>query len=162
MSEDFAQKLLLEQALIGRVITQATSIEHMIDAYIADFYTRCPAAEYQAPYLAFIYDIMNDRGVSLNTKISIIFKIYVRLYGPENKPSRSLFDKWVDVRNIFAHGNYIADKGILYGGEFYDVSELADKHAKLQLKINIELEKFAELCGPYFNHFPTKEWERKK
>ena len=144
MGIDFTQKLLLEQALIGRVITQATSIEHMIDAYIADFYTRCPVADYQAPYLAFIYEIMNDRGVSLNTKISILIKIYVRLYGLENKPSRSLFERWVDVRNIFAHDNYIINKGVLYSGKFYDVAELADKHANLQLKKNIELEKFDE------------------
>lgn len=163
MSQDnFAQKMLIDQALIGRVMTQSTMVENMINAYVADFYTRCPNADYHASYLAFIYDMMNDRGVSLNTKVSILLKIYVRLYGTENKPSRSMFDKWVDVRNIFAHGNYIADQGVLYGGEFYDVQELADKHAKLQVKVNAELEKFAELRGPYFNHFPTKKWEDKK
>lgn len=157
MSNDLVQKLIMEQCLIGRVITQATSIERIIDAYITDFYTRCPGTDYQTQYLAFIYDIMNDRSISLNAKVSILIKIYVRLYGSENKPSRTIFDNWIKVRNIFAHGSYIADSGILYSGEFYNVSELADRHAKLQQKINIELEKFAELRGPYFNYFPTKK-----
>lgn len=156
-TNSFTAKLITEQALIGRVITQATSIEHMINAYIADFYTRCPNGDYQAPYLAFIYDIMNDRGVSLETKISILLKIYERRFGKANKPSRSLFEKWLQIRNKFAHGTYIADKGILYGGEYFDVTKLADEHAGLQIRINAELEKFAELRGPYFSHFPTKE-----
>lgn len=162
MSDDFTQKLIVEQALIGRVITQATSIEHMINAYTAEFYTRCPAADYQATYLAFIYDIMNDRGVSLDTKVNVLFKIYERMFDTENKPSKSLFTNWLSIRNKFAHGTYITDKGILYSGEFFDVAELADKHAKLQVKVNVELEKFAELRGPYFNHFPAKKWEAQK
>lgn len=155
MTQDFAQKLLLEQALIGRVVTQATAIEHIIDAYIATFYTRCPAADYQEPYLAFMYDIMNDRGVGLDTKIGILSKVSARLTG--HKLNRTLFTNWLAIRNKFAHGTYIADKGILYGGEFYDVNELADQHATLQIKVNAELEKLSELCGPYFNLIAMKE-----
>jgi len=157
MSDEYTQKLIIEQALIGRVITQATSIEHIINAYTAEFYTRCSSADYHETYLAFIYDIMNDRGISLDTKVTVLFKIYKRMFAAENKPSKTLFTSWLSIRNKFAHGTYVADKGILYGGEFFDVTELADKHAKLQIKVNLELERFVELRGPYFNYFPTKK-----
>lgn len=160
MADDFTQKLFVEQSLIGRVITQATSIEHMIDGYIAEFYTRCPNTNYQATYLAFMYDVMNDRGVSLDTKINILCKIYKRMYGANGKLNRTLFSNWLKIRNIFAHGTYIADKGILYGGEFFDVAEQADKHAKLHLKIHAELERIADLRCSYFNQFPIKEQEK--
>ena len=156
-THDFTDKLVIDQALIGRVITQATSIECMIDSYIAEFYTRCPDGYYQESYLAFIYDIMNDRGVSLGTKKRILLKIYKREFGKANRPNSSLFDKWLQIRNKFAHGTYITDKGILYGGEYFDVTELANEHAELQIRINAELQKFAGLRGPYFNHFPMKD-----
>ena len=161
-NEDFTEKLLTDQILIARVITQATAIETIVNAYIAEYYTRCPEGDYKASYLAFIYDVMNDRGMTLDTKVKVLLKIYVRMFGKENKPSKSLFDKWLNIRNKFAHGSYIAEQGILYSGEFFEVKKLAEYHAELQQTINRELDKLAELRGPYFNHFPTKEWEKNK
>ncbi len=159
-SDNCTDKLTLELGLIGRVIAQATSIESMINAYITEFYTRCPKANYQATYLAFMFDVMNDRGISLDTKINILAKIYERMHGNSGKLNRTLFSNWLKIRNIFAHGTHIADKGILYSGDFFDVEEQAKKHAELQIKINAELERAADLRGPYFNQFPTKEQKK--
>ncbi len=162
LSDDLTSKLIMDQALIGRVITQATSIEHMINAYVAEFYTRCPNADYQPIYLAFMYDLMNGRGISLDTKINILAKIYKRLLGDKNKLNKSLFKNWLKIRNMFAHGTYIGGKGILYGGEFFDVGEQAENHAEQQIRIHAELDKLSDLRGPYFSQFPTKKWEKKK
>ena len=159
---DATNRLVLDQVLIGRVMTQATSIERMIGAYIAEFYTRCPAADYREVYLAFMYDVMDSRGVALDTKIEILSKIYQRMLGKDHKLNKTLFKKWLKIRNILAHGVYITDKGILYGGEFSDINKLAASHANLQVSIHAELERLSDLRGPYFNHFPTKEWENQK
>ena len=158
MNNILEHKIITEHAMIARVITQATTIETMLNAYIADFYTRCPNDNYQAPYLSFIYDIMNERSMSLYTKIGVLFKVYKRLHGRNvTKSTKTLFEKWLSIRNKFAHGDYIADKGILYNGEFFDVQELANKHAELQVKVLAALEGYADLRGPYFNQFPVKE-----
>lgn len=162
MNEYFSQKLIKEHALIARVVTQSTLIESIIDAYIAEYYTRCPEGSQQGSYLSFLYDVMNERTISLDTKKNILFKIYQRL--DSKKPSSSsykTFDKWLSIRNMFAHGRYIPDKGILYNGQFFDVEKLAEQHADLQQKIHAILQKYhKELAGSYFNHIPLKEGEK--
>lgn len=158
MNNSLDQKIITEHTLIARVITQATIVENMLNAYIADFYTRCPKGDYQAPYLAFNYDIMNDRSMSLYTKIALLFKVYKRIRGESvSKSTKTLFEEWLSIRNKFAHGNYIVDVGILYNGVIFEVQELANKHAELQIKVLASLEDLAELRGPYFNQFPIKE-----
>jgi len=157
MIDDFTQKLIIEQSLIGRVITQATTVEAIINAYIAEYYTRCPNGNYQQSYLTFISDVMNEQSVSLYAKINILYKIHTHMYGTSvPKVTKKLFEDWLSVRNKIAHGQYIADQGILYRGEIFDVQELTDKHAKLQLSISAKLESWAELRGPYFAHIPIK------
>lgn len=156
-SNDFTNNLTVDCVLLGRVMTQATMLESMIDAYIAEYYTRCPSGSYQNSYLSFMYDVMNDRSVSLNTKKNILFKIHERLHGKAvSKGVKKLFDDWLGIRNKFAHGKHIG-AGILYHGELFDVKDLANKHALLQTKILATLEQYSELRGPYFNHFPIKE-----
>jgi len=158
IENNLEQIIFSEQALIARVITQATTVENMLNAYIADFYTRCPRGDYQAAYLSFVYDIMNDRSMSLYAKVGILFKVYKRLHGKcVSKSTKSLFEEWLSIRNKFAHGSYIPGSGILYNGVFYEVEELANKHATLQIRILATLEDYSDLRGPYFNQFPLKE-----
>lgn len=159
MKEDFSQRIFTEHALIAHVITQSTLIESIIDAYIAEYYTRCPNGSQQERYLSFLYDIMSERAISLDTKKNILFKIFKRLDG--KKPPTSAyqtFEKWLSIRNKFAHGRYIPDAGILYGGEFFNVEDLANQHASLQIKINDILQRYHnQLVGSYFNQIPLKE-----
>ena len=75
------------------------------------------------------------------------------------KGARKLFEDWLNIRNKFAHGMQIGEN-ILYSGEAFNIQELADKHSKLQLKINAFLEKYSVLRGPYFSQMPLKETEK--
>ncbi len=151
---------------VARTISQANMIEGMIDAYIADFYTRCPAADYQASYLAFRWDILANRNVTLNAKIDILFKVFKRVNAIyATKASRKKYTAWLEIRNKFAHGQQISssegDK-LFYGGEFLDAKALADEFMTHQQAIIAHMDKYGELRGPYFNQIPTKEWESKK
>lgn len=151
---------------IARTITQANMLEGMIDAYIAEFYTKCPEADYQQPYLTLMYDVLNNSRITLYTKIDILFKVFKRI-NPDNatKAKRNIYIKWLELRNKLAHGRFIGDNEggrLLYGGEYYDAATLADEFIKLQQDIMKHLEVYRELRGPYFNHIPTKNWEKKK
>lgn len=160
-TDDFAQKIITQHALIARVITQATSIESIINAYIAEYYTHHPNSDYQNSYLSLIFDILNNRSVSLNTKIEILFKVFKRIDKNRiGKGDNATFVHWLEIRNIFAHGKMINDK-ILYYGNFFDIQEQSDKHAGYQIKINVILDKFSELRGQYFNQFPIREESKK-
>ena len=156
-------KLLGVPLAVARTITQANMMEGMIDAYIADFYTRCPAADYKASYLAVRWDILANRNVTLNAKIDILFKVFKRI-DPAHATStyRKKYVTWLEIRNKFAHSQQVGSSDgdkLFYGGEFLDAEALANDFMTYQQEIMIHMDKYAELKGPYFNHIPTKEWE---
>lgn len=159
-------QLLGVQLSTARTISQANMLEGMIDAYIADFYTRCPTGDYLAPYLAFRWDVLANRNITLNTKIDILFKTYKRV-NPANatKRYRKNYTKWLEIRNKFAHGSHVGGQEgdeLFYGGEFLDAQKLADEFMTLQQKIMNHMGLYNELRGPYFNNIPKKRWEKKK
>ncbi len=159
--DDFTEKLIEDQLVIGRVITQASTLEGMINAYIAEFYTHCSASDYRNLYVIFIQDVLDNKFISLNTKIDILFKIFRRIDRNRlNRGDRKLFEEWLRIRNIFAHGKQIGKEGgseILFGGTFFDIQNLAKESASLQLKLQVFLERYSELRGQYFNLVPINE-----
>jgi hypothetical protein len=160
-TEDFNDFMITSNLAIAGVMTQVNTVESMINAYIAEFYTRCPAGDYQQPYIVFIADIMDNKFISLSAKIDILFRTFNHISKEKAKGRRASFNKWLEIRNKLAHGNIIGGKNkILYGGEFYDAKALREDFSKSQLKIMATLEVFSELRGPYFNHYPVKD-ERK-
>lgn len=156
-TDNFDYEFAVSYGLVGRITTQTTMIEGMIDAYIAEFYTRCPAGgDYQNSYLSFIYDVLYEQSMSLYTKIKILFKIYKRIYNtPVPRKTKKLFEDWLAIRNKVAHGNHMG-MNIYYRGEPYNIKDLADAHFKLQLEISAELIKYDPLQGLYFNYHPSK------
>jgi len=164
--QDVICKALGVHISVAQTITQANMVEGMIDAYIAEFYTRCPAADYQAPYLAFRWDVLANRNVTLNAKIDILFKVFKRIDPAHaTKANRKKYVAWLEIRNKFAHGQQVGspegDK-LFYGGEFFNAEALADDFMAHQRAIMVHMHKYAELKGPYFNRIPTKNWEGKK
>lgn len=164
--DDFTKKMVQDHMLVARTITQVNMIEQIIDAYIAEFYTRCPAAGYQQPYLALIRDVLHNKGVTLNTKVEILFKIFKRT-DPKRitQGSKKDFQDWMRIRNIFAHGVYVSDDGggkIHLAGEAYVSNDQVEIFMELQQKIHMQLERFSELRGAYFSDMPTAEWGEKK
>lgn len=154
----------LEQLSVARTITQANMIEGMMDAYIAEFYTRCPAGDYLQPYLALIYDVLASRNMTLNAKVDILFKVYKRI-NPKHatKKHRKNYAAWIEIRNKFAHGRHIGSSDgykLFYAGEFLNVTALADEFMEYQRKITEHMEVYSELRGAYFNQIPTRAWER--
>lgn len=163
---DTKNDILNAHIYIARTIMQANAIEGIVDAYIAEYYTRCPAADYREPYLKFIYDVLSDRGVTFNAKVDILFKIFKRINATyATNKNREVYKNWLRIRNKFAHGKYIGDDQegkLFYSGEYYNVKSLANDFMILQQEINIHLDIYKELRGVYFNHIPTKNWEKKK
>ncbi len=156
--DPFTTQLVAAHIAIARVITQATLVEGIINAYIAEYYTRCPDGGYQNSYLAFMFDILDNRFVSLNTKIDILFKVLSRV-DPARvaKGSRKQFEDWVRCRNICAHGRMIGDT-ILHEGRHHNPQAIADQALAMQGNIMNLLDAYPELRGPYFNLTPTKDW----
>lgn len=142
---------------IALVITQANAIERTIDSIIANYYTR-REGDYQGVYLAFIYDVLYDKGVTLNTKIEILFKTLKKHDSSRIiKGSKKNFQDWLKIRNILAHGQYIHNPGngkILFAGKSYSPKNEKDRFMEYQRKILHQLDLFSELYGPYFYDIP--------
>ncbi|NCO10812.1 hypothetical protein GW930_02825 [Candidatus Saccharibacteria bacterium] len=149
--------IIMNHALLGRVMAQATAVETLIDACIAEYYTHCPDGDYQNSYLTLTFDVLNHKGVTLSTKVDILFKVFSRVDLARVKPGdRKAFDDWLHVRNIFAHGKMI-DGALLYNGKYYNIQDQANKHAELQVRINTVLDRFSNLRGRYFGNLPVTE-----
>lgn len=150
--KDISKQIIDAQLMIAQIITQASAIETIIDSYIADFYTKS-GSDYKNNYLCLQYDILNNRGVSLNTKIDVLFKIFERI-NKDDIPSHKMFINWVDKRNIIAHGKMI-DADLFYHGKKYNISNLRNEFFKLQTGVNAALELYHSALGSnYFGLLP--------
>lgn len=154
------EDLIRDYNSIALVITQANAIERTVDSIIADYYTR-REGDYYGAYLAFIYDVLYDKGVTLNTKIEILFKILKKHDNSRIiQGSKKNFQDWLRIRNILAHGQYIHDPGngkILFAGKSYNPKNEEGRFMEYQRKILHQLDLFSELYSPYFYNIPISE-----
>jgi hypothetical protein len=155
---NLSEKIIIDHAAIARVIVQSALMESIINAYIAEYYIHCSKSDYLKPYLFFINDILESNDFSLNAKINVLFKVFKRIDGNKvKKGDRELFNKWLRIRNICAHGKMIGgmvDGKILHGGEWYDIQSLANEFMQYQAKMNEMLSRYSKLKGRYFNFIP--------
>lgn len=159
MDQMQGQKIIEQNILIARVVTQVSAIESIINSYIADFYTKCPEGDYKEPYLCFIFDILSGKYITVFQKVDILFKVFKRIDSTRvSNRDKNLFGDWIHIRNIFAHGTVFHEKEgmkILFNGKFYDIDSEAERHAKIQIEIHEVLDRYPELVGPYLSHTPV-------
>lgn len=152
------------QLKIARVIINANNTEAILNKYIAEFYTKVPDGDYKEAYLAFLHDIVSQRYISLDSKIQILRNIFKKIDDSRRLkqvvPQGDIFEKWIKVRNKFAHGELMAYEGserLLYNGEIFNIDSLAKEFGERNRKIMEVLGKYTELEGPYFNMFRAKK-----
>lgn len=154
------EDVVRDYSSIALVITQANAIEQIIDSIIANYYTG-REGDYHEVYLAFIHDVLYDKGVTLNTKIEILFKILKKHDSSQIlKGSKKNFQAWLKIRNILAHGRYIHNPGngrILFAGKSYSPKDEEYRFMRFQRKILYQLELFSELYSPYIYNIPISE-----
>ncbi|MFZ1301635.1 MAG: hypothetical protein WAQ27_03645 [Candidatus Microsaccharimonas sp.] len=151
MDTNVAQRIIEQNLLIARVITQVSIVEHLIDSIIADYYTNSVPGTNDHRSLVFQTDILSDKYMTIFQKKDILFKVFKRVDATRLiKGDKKAFDDWIHIRNIFAHGKVIhgqLDAQMHFQGQFYDIDKEAQRHAELQRKVLEIIERYPEFAS---------------
>src|SRR5690606_32656777 len=106
----------------------------------------------------FSNDILSTSRVSLNAKVDIIRNIFKKIDDGkrlENKIKGGDFKKWVEIRNVFAHGelmSYNGEEKLRYNGQLQNIYTLSEKFQAINRKVSSALiEYHDDLAGENFS-----------
>lgn len=129
------------QLKIARSIINVNNIEAEINDVIANYYTKQEGVDCEESYFNILGDIIQTRHLGLNAKREILVKILKRTDNLEKFNTRlsvEKFKRWVEIRNIFAHGEVMSFNGndsIRFNGFMENPNDLFREISELNKRV---------------------------
>ena len=156
----FSYNTILNKLHVSEVVTQVNAVEFEMNDILAN--QSLPEGFSEAEYLNYIQNELMDKRIPVKEKGKRLISLFESTDGferlkPEffdNTHAKRAFDKWLAIRNRFAHGQIVFNSKkmpvIYFSGECFNIETSTQCFFDCQEKIIEILARYRELRSPYY------------